>query len=300
MALGAQRLRRLIVISQSLSKLISDQGLNPDLINSKVSEALSEDFVTDDLTSQATITEAQMSNASFVTRKSGVIAGCLVAAAVLEQCGINEYELLVKDGQEVSANTELIRLNAETRAILKAERTALNFLSHLSGIATLTSLWVKEVSSSNTAIRDTRKTTPGLRELEKYAVRMGGGLNHRMSLSDQALIKDNHIAAAGSVSEAINRVKKAAPGALIEVEVDTLEQLKEALQCSVEIVLLDNMSIEQTKAAVEIAKESNTKLESSGGLKLENAAAYAATGVDYLAVGALTHSAPVLDIGLDF
>jgi nicotinate-nucleotide pyrophosphorylase (carboxylating) len=280
--------------------LISDQGLNPDSINSKVSEALSEDFVTDDLTSQATITEAQMSNASFVTRKSGVIAGCLVAAAVLEQCGINEYELLVKDGQEVSANTELIRLTAETRSILKAERTALNFLSHLSGIATLTNLWVKEVSSSNTAIRDTRKTTPGLRELEKYAVRMGGGLNHRMSLSDQALIKDNHIAAAGSVSEAINRVKKAAPGALIEVEVDTLEQLKEALQCSVEIVLLDNMSLEQVKAAVEIARGSNTKLESSGGLKLENAAAYAATGVDYLAVGALTHSAPVLDIGLDF
>ena len=300
MAPGAQRLRRLIVISQSLSKLITDQGLNPDAINSKVSEALSEDSITDDLTSQATINQSQLSNARFVTRKSGVIAGCLVAAAVLEQCGIKEYELLVKDGQEVSANTELIRLKAETRAILKAERTALNFLSHLSGIATITNLWVKEVSSSKTAIRDTRKTTPGLRELEKYAVRMGGGLNHRMNLSDQALIKDNHIAAAGSVSEAINRVKKAAPGALIEVEVDTLEQLKEALQCSVEIVLLDNMSIEQTKAAVEIARGSNTKLESSGGLKLENAAAYAATGVDYLAVGALTHSAPVLDIGLDF
>jgi len=288
------------VISQSLSKLITDQGLNPDAINSKVSEALSEDSITDDLTSQATINQSQVSNARFVTRKSGVIAGCLVAAAVLEQCGIKEYELLVKDGQEVSANTELIRLKAETRAILKAERTALNFLSHLSGIATITNLWVKEVSASKAAIRDTRKTTPGLRELEKYAVRMGGGLNHRMNLSDQALIKDNHIAAAGSVSEAINRVKKAAPGVLIEVEVDTLEQLKEALQCSVEIVLLDNMSIEQTKAAVEIARGSNTKLESSGGLKLENAAAYAATGVDYLAVGALTHSAPVLDIGLDF
>ena len=300
MALGVQRLRRLIVISQSLSKLITDQGLNPDAINSKVSEALSEDSVTDDLTSQATITQSQVSEARFVTRKSGVIAGCLVAATVLEQCGMNEYELLVKDGQEVSANTELIRLKAETRAILKAERTALNFLSHLSGIATFTNLWVKEVSSSKTAIRYTRKTTPGLRELEKYAVRMGGGLNHRMNLGDQALIKDNHIAAAGSVSQAINRVKKAAPGALIEVEVDTLEQLKEALQCSVEIVLLDNMSLEQVKAAVEIARGSNTKLESSGGLKLENAAAYAATGVDYLAVGALTHSAPVLDIGLDF
>lgn len=288
------------MISQSLSRLISDQGLNPDAINSKVSEALSEDSYADDLTSQATITQSQVSKASFVTRKSGVIAGSLVAAAVLEQCGIKEYELLINDGQEVSANTVLIRLSGDTRAILKAERTALNFLSHLSGIATFTKLWVKEVSSSAAAIRDTRKTTPGLRELEKYAVRMGGGLNHRMSLSDQALIKDNHIAAAGSVSEAINRVKKAAPGALIEVEVDTLEQLKEALECSVEIVLLDNMSIEQTKAAVEIARGSNTKLESSGGLKLENVAAYAATGVNYLAVGALTHSAPVLDIGLDF
>jgi len=288
------------VISQSLSKLLGDQGLNPDAIGQKVIEALAEDSFTDDLTSRATITESQVSRASFVTRKSGVIAGSLVVAVVLEQCGINEYELLIKDGQKVSARTEIIRIKGETRSILKAERTALNFLSHLSGIATLTNLWVKEVSSSKASIRDTRKTTPGLRELEKYAVRMGGGLNHRMGLGGQALIKDNHIAAAGSVSEAINRVKKAAPGALIEVEVDTLEQLKEALESNVEIVLLDNMSIEQTRAAVELAKGSKTKLESSGSLKLENAAAYAATGVDYLAVGALTHSAPVLDIGLDF
>ena len=180
------------------------------------------------------------------------------------------------------------------------ERTALNFLSHLSGISTLTSQWVKEVAGTKTQVRDTRKTTPGLRELEKYAVRMGGGTNHRMTLTDGALIKDNHIAAAGSVTEAINRVKREFPGVEIEVEVDNLEQLKEALQVGVDIVLLDNMNIEQTKAAVEIAKNSNTKLESSGGLKIENAAAYAATGVDYLAVGALTHSAPVLDIGLDF
>ncbi|MBM3656578.1 MAG: carboxylating nicotinate-nucleotide diphosphorylase [Actinobacteria bacterium] len=300
MVLGAQRFRRFVVISQSLSKLLGDQGLNPDAIGQKVIEALAEDSFTDDLTSRATITESQVSRASFVTRKSGVIAGSLVVAVVLEQCGINEYELLIKDGQKVSARTEIIRIKGETRSILKAERTALNFLSHLSGIATLTNLWVKEVSSSKASIRDTRKTTPGLRELEKYAVRMGGGLNHRMGLGGQALIKDNHIAAAGSVSEAINRVKKAAPGALIEVEVDTLEQLKEALESNVEIVLLDNMSIEQTRAAVELAKGSKTKLESSGSLKLENAAAYAATGVDYLAVGALTHSAPVLDIGLDF
>ena len=139
-----------------------------------------------------------------------------------------------------------------------------------------------------------------MRELEKYAVRMGGGTNHRMTLSDGALIKDNHIAAAGSVTDAINRVKQEFPGVEIEVEVDNLEQLKEALHVGVDIVLLDNMSIEETKAAVELAKHSPTKLESSGGLTLENANAYASTGVDYLAVGALTHSAPVLDIGLDF
>jgi nicotinate-nucleotide pyrophosphorylase (carboxylating) len=200
----------------------------------------------------------------------------------------------------VNAGEAIISVNGDTRSILLAERTALNFLSHLSGISTLTSQWVKEVAGTKTQVRDTRKTTPGLRELEKYAVRMGGGTNHRMTLTDGALIKDNHIAAAGSVTEAINRVKREFPGVEIEVEVDNLEQLKEALQVGVDIVLLDNMNIEQTKAAVEIAKNSNTKLESSGGLKIENAAAYAATGVDYLAVGALTHSAPVLDIGLDF
>jgi len=176
----------------------------------------------------------------------------------------------------------------------------LNFLSHLSGIATVTAQWMKEVNGTHTKVRDTRKTTPGLRELEKYAVRMGGGTNHRMTLTDGALIKDNHIAAAGSVTQAIERVKAEFPGIEIEVEVDTLEQLKEALHAGVDIVLLDNMGIEETKAAVELAKNSATKLESSGGLKLENARAYASTGVDFLAVGALTHSAPVLDIGLDF
>ena len=241
-----------------------------------------------------------MSKAQFTSRKSGVVAGTLVAAAVLEQCGVINYEIVKKDGSSVSAGEVIIEVEGNTRAILLAERTALNFLSHLSGIATITSLWVKEVLGTSTQVRDTRKTTPGLRELEKYAVRMGGGTNHRMTLTDGALIKDNHIAAAGSVTEAINRVKKEFPGVEIEVEVDNLEQLKEALQAGVDIVLLDNMNIEQTKAAVEIAKNSKTKLESSGGLKIENAAAYAATGVHYLAVGALTHSAPVLDIGLDF
>ena len=288
------------MISPSLVKNIEVAGLDVALIEQRVAGALAEDAHGGDLTSKATISADHMSKAHFTSRKSGVVAGTLVAAAVLEQCGIKDYEIVKKDGSSVSAGEVIIEVEGNTRAILLAERTALNFLSHLSGIATITSLWVKEVLGTSTQVRDTRKTTPGLRELEKYAVRMGGGTNHRMTLTDGALIKDNHIAAAGSVTEAINRVKKEFPGVEIEVEVDNLEQLKEALQAGVDIVLLDNMNIEQTKAAVEIAKNSKTKLESSGGLKIENAAAYAATGVHYLAVGALTHSAPVLDIGLDF
>ena len=288
------------MISPSLVKNIEVAGLDVALIEQRVAGALAEDAHGGDLTSKATISFDHISKAHFTSRKSGVVAGTLVAAAVLEQCGITNYEIVKKDGSSVSAGEVIIEVEGNTRAILLAERTALNFLSHLSGIATITSLWVKEVLGTSTQVRDTRKTTPGLRELEKYAVRMGGGTNHRMTLTDGALIKDNHIAAAGSVTEAINRVKKEFPGVEIEVEVDNLEQLKEALQAGVDIVLLDNMNIEQTKAAVEIAKNSKTKLESSGGLKIENAAAYAATGVHYLAVGALTHSAPVLDIGLDF
>ena len=288
------------MISPSLVKNIEGAGLDVALIEQRVAGALAEDAHGGDLTSKATISADQISKAHFTSRKSGVVAGTLVAAAVLEQCGITNYEIVKRDGSSVSAGEVIIEVEGNTRAILLAERTALNFLSHLSGIATITSLWVKEVLGTSTQVRDTRKTTPGLRELEKYAVRMGGGTNHRMTLTDGALIKDNHIAAAGSVTEAINRVKKEFPGVEIEVEVDNLEQLKEALQAGVDIVLLDNMNIEQTKAAVEIAKNSKTKLESSGGLKIENAAAYAATGVHYLAVGALTHSAPVLDIGLDF
>ncbi len=288
------------MISPSLVNQIEAAGLKIDLIEQRVAQALAEDAHDGDITSKATITAEQISKATFTARKSGVVAGTLIAAVVLEQCGLKNYQLLVKDGQAINAGTELIKVEGNTRAILLAERTALNFLSHLSGIATLTAGWVKAVEGTKTQVRDTRKTTPGLRELEKYAVSMGGGTNHRMTLSDGALIKDNHIAAAGSVTAAINNVKKEFPGVEIEVEVDNLEQLKEALQTGVDIVLLDNMSIEQTKAAVEISKGFNTKLESSGGLKIENAAAYAASGVDYLAVGALTHSAPVLDIGLDF
>ena len=288
------------MISQSLGNKIESAGLDIALINQRVAQALAEDAHDGDLTSKATISADQVSSAKFTARKNGVVAGSFVAAAVLEHCGIADYEILVADGSQVAAGQSIIKVSGNTRAILLAERTALNFLSHLSGIASLTAQWVEQVKGTNAKVRDTRKTTPGLRELEKYAVRMGGGTNHRMTLSDGSLIKDNHISAAGSVTAAINSVRQEFPGVEIEVEVDNLEQLKEALQTGVEMVLLDNMSIEQIKAAVEIAANTKTKLESSGGLKLENAAAYAATGVNYLAVGALTHSAPVLDIGLDF
>jgi nicotinate-nucleotide pyrophosphorylase (carboxylating) len=181
---------------------------------------------------------------------------------------------------------------------LSAERVALNLISHLSGIATTTKIWVKEIEGTGAVIRDTRKTNPGLRQLEKFAVRMGGGENHRMNLSDSALIKDNHIAAAGSITAAITSVRSQYPGLPVEIEVDSITQLEEALKSSPEMILLDNFSIADTKRAVALAQE--TLLESSGGLTLESVRRYAECGVDYLAVGAITHSAPILDIGLDF
>jgi nicotinate-nucleotide pyrophosphorylase (carboxylating) len=179
-----------------------------------------------------------------------------------------------------------------------AERTALNFLGHLGGIATLTNRWVQEVAGRKTLIRDTRKTTPGLRLLEKAAVVAGGGSNHRLSLSDAALIKDNHIAAAGGVVQAFSKVRSAFPDAFIEIEVDSISQLEEVAAQSPDLVLLDNMSPEECASAVAFVA-GRFKLEASGGITLENAKAYAESGVDYLAIGALTHSAPVLDIGLD-
>lgn len=191
-----------------------------------------------------------------------------------------------------------MRVEGPLAGILTAERTALNFLGHLSGIATLTTAWVDAVAGTGAKIRDTRKTLPGLRALEKYAVRCGGGVNHRMSLSDAALIKDNHVAAAGSVTAALDAVGKLAPDLPAEVECDTLDQLEEAVAAGAGLILLDNFTVDELARAVE-ANGGRARLEASGGLRLEDAAAVAATGVDFLAVGALTHSAPVLDIGLD-
>ena len=194
----------------------------------------------------------------------------------------------------------MLRINASLRELLGAERTLLNVLTHLSGIATATRAWVDAVSGTGCAVRDTRKTTPGLRQLEKYAVRCGGGLNHRMGLGDAALIKDNHVAAAGGIAKAIAAVRAAAPGLPLEVECDTLEQVREAVAAGAGLILLDNMSLTGLRAAVALrARYPSVRLEASGGLRLDTARAVAETGVDYVAVGALTHSSPALDLGLD-
>jgi nicotinate-nucleotide pyrophosphorylase (carboxylating) len=264
-----------------------------------IKHALSEDLQGgEDITSIATVSGTEKVVADFVARKDGVIAGIDMARAVLEEVGLSDIAVLVQDGTTAKTGTVLMTVRGDTRAILLAERTALNFLGHLSGIATLTRTWVDAIAGTSCEIRDTRKTTPGMRLLEKYAVRMGGGTNHRMSLSDAALIKDNHIAAAGGVTQAFSQVRSQYPSSDIEIEVDTLEQLREVLPLKPDLVLLDNMSPAQCSEAVAIAAGS-TKLEASGGISLENAISYAVTGVNFLAIGALTHSAPVLDIGLD-
>ena len=279
---------------------LKNLGLSPNHIFQQVKDAISEDLAGgQDLTSVATITQSQVSTADFTTRASGVVSGLHVVAAVLEYCGVNHYEVLVDEGAKVSAGKVLITAQGNTQKILLAERTALNFLSHLSGISTLTNQWVSEISGTKCQIRDTRKTTPGLRMLEKFAVRMGGGVNHRLSLSQAALIKDNHIMAAGSISDAFNAIKKIYPDKSIEIEVDSIDQLKEAITLKPDLILLDNMSTDQCSEAVSITN-GLVKLEASGGIAITNAKAYAATGVDYLAIGSLTHSAPALDIGLDF
>ena len=288
-----------MTFSKSLSELLSTSKLDSTNLENLISIAIAEDLTgAVDVTSVATIPEEQSAVAEFWSRKPGVIAGIPVVCAVLEICGVTDYEVKKSDGEVVSSNTLLLIARGKTRSLLLAERTALNLIGRLSGIATLTKSWVNEVTDTKVAIRDTRKTTPGLRELEKYAVRMGGGENHRFSLSDAALIKDNHVLAAGGVAEAFKLVKAKFPNLPVEVEVDSLQQLREVVEAGADLVLLDNMSIEECRAAVEIVS-GRAKLEASGGLILSNAHAYAKTGVDYLAVGALTHSAPVLDIGLD-
>jgi nicotinate-nucleotide pyrophosphorylase (carboxylating) len=257
-----------------------------------------------DVTTIATVPADAVVTASMVTREPGVIAGVDLALLVLDEVlGPDGYRVVdrVEDGAHLNAGDSLLTLEADTRGLLTAERTMLNLVCHLSGIATATAQWVAATEGTKAAIRDTRKTLPGLRALQKYAVRVGGGVNHRMGLGDAALIKDNHVAAAGGVVAALRAVRDVAPGLPCEVEVDSLEQLDEVLAEDVELVLLDNFPVWQTQMAVQRrdSRAAATKLESSGGLSLDSAAEYAGTGVDFLAVGALTHSVRVLDIGLD-
>lgn len=270
-----------------------------------IDRALEEDLrYGPDVTSVATVPDDAVTTASMVSRQDGVIAGVDIALLVLDKViGAGRYRVIAQaeDGSAVKPGSVVLTVQAPTRALLTAERTMLNIVCHLSGIASATAQWVEAVAGTTTVIRDTRKTLPGLRLLQKYAVRVGGGMNHRLGLGDAALIKDNHVAAAGSVLAALQAVRAEAPDLPCEVEVDSLEQLDEILGENVELVLLDNFPVWQTQIAVQRrdARAPGTKLESSGGLSLESAAGYAATGVDYLAVGALTHSVRVLDVGLD-
>lgn len=280
-------------------------GLDPDAVAHLMRAALAEDLMGGrDVTSVATISADQRATAVFASRAAGVVAGLPVVAAVIETvCGEEQTEIVLvcADGERVASGDVVARIAAPTRALLTAERTALNLLCHLSGVATLTRQWADALAGTSTVVRDTRKTMPGLRALEKYAVRCGGGRNHRMGLSDAALIKDNHVAAAGGIAAAFARVRALDPEIRVEVEVDDVAGLAEAIEAGAAEVLLDNFTLEDLRAAVQLRNERapHVVLEASGGLRLATAAAVAATGVDHIAVGELTHSAPVLDLGLD-
>jgi nicotinate-nucleotide pyrophosphorylase (carboxylating) len=288
-------------LSNQLVATMLAQKISPQPFEALVDAALREDLGSGlDATTVATIPANQIATAQFNARKSGVVAGLFAAQAVLEIAGNSaiKFDKQISEGSKVEAGQLIFEATGKVTDLLLAERTALNFLSRLSGIATTSSIWVEAVKGTNCVVRDTRKTTPGWREIEKFAVRMGGATNHRMNLSDAALIKDNHIAATGSIANAINDVRSKFPNLSIEVEIDHLDQMEEAIAGKVDLILLDNMSPDQCKLAVKQCA-GRTKLEASGGITLENARNYAMSGVDFIAIGALTHSAAILDIGLD-
>jgi nicotinate-nucleotide pyrophosphorylase (carboxylating) len=278
-------------------------GLDPADVGRVIRTALAEDLrYGPDVTSAATAPLGARAAAEVAARAPGVLAGLPVALAVLDAAGIppEAAEAVKADGDRVGAGDAVLRIQAPLRELLGAERTLLNFLTHLSGIATATRAWADALAGTGCAVRDTRKTLPGLRQLEKYAVRCGGGLNHRMGLGDAALIKDNHVAAAGGVTAAIKAVRAAAPDLPLEVECDDLDQVRQALEAGAELILLDNMGTAALRAAVDLARRyPAVRLEASGGLTLATAREVAQTGVDFVSVGALTHSSPALDLGLD-
>jgi nicotinate-nucleotide pyrophosphorylase (carboxylating) len=279
--------------------------LIPSEIRAAVKAALAEDIGGGDVTTLATVPKTQVFKTVMRAREPLVVAGLDFArAAFLRLSSSVKIEYLVHDGTHVSGGDNLLRISGSARAILTAERVALNFVQHLSGIATLTAQFVAAVKGTRAQILDTRKTTPGWRRFEKYAVACGGGRNHRFGLFDLILIKDNHLAALqnekpNAVAAAVQRARKNYPKLKVEIEADTLEQVVQAADAGVDIILLDNMNAEQLRAAVKIAK-GRAKTEASGGVNLKTVRAIAASGVDFISVGALTHSARAVDIGLDF
>lgn len=285
---------------------IAEAGLDPEAIHAAIVRALEEDLPngTDDTTSAATIADDARGSADFAAREPGVVAGLAVAELVFRYVMGDDVEVTdrVPDGTAVAAGDVVMRVAGRTRGLLTAERTALNFASHLSGVATATSHWVSALEGTSARVLDTRKTLPGWRALQKYAVRCGGGVNHRFSLSDMAMVKDNHVIAAGGVVPAIQAVRAAYPDLPIEVEVTDLDQLRELLDVGCDRILLDNMSTAMMAEAVTInaaAGQHRAVLEASGGLTLERAREVGETGVDFISVGALTHSVKVFDIGMD-
>ena len=273
-------------------------AVSTDTLERAVYAALAEDVGEGDVTTDALVDEETTGTATLSLREPGVVSGLRAAQIVFAALDPDvQFEALVEDGALVEAPREVALVSGSLRAILTGERTALNFLGRLSGIATLTHRYVDAVDGTGVAILDTRKTTPGLRALEKYAVACGGGRNHRFGLDDAVLVKDNHLRASGSIGEAVDQVR-AATDLSVEVECDTLDQVREALDVGVEAVLLDNMSLDELRRAVSLV-QGRARLEASGGVTLETVRAIAETGVDEISVGAMTHSARSLDVSLE-
>ncbi|MDT7572440.1 MAG: hypothetical protein QOE05_2614 [Actinomycetota bacterium] len=289
-----------MALSPETLAALADADLDADYVAALATAAIEEDLAGGvDVTSVATVPVDLQGTAAFTARAAGVVAGIPVAMTVLDVVGSVEHLSRSTDGSAVAPGGTVLEVRGAVRDLLTAERSALNLLCHLSGVATLTRRWADAVAGTEAHVRDTRKTTPGLRLLEKYAVRCGGGVNHRMALSDAALVKDNHVVAAGGVTAAFEAVRRQFPDLEVEVECDTVAQVREVVEAGADLVLLDNMSVDDMRTAVEICRAAGVMTEASGGLRIDNARAVAETGVDFLAIGALTHSAPVLDLGVD-
>ncbi|MGK5522419.1 carboxylating nicotinate-nucleotide diphosphorylase [Micromonospora sp. URMC 107] len=294
-------------MTESTERALREAGLDPARVRRVISDALAEDLGPDflDVTSVATIPAGQTDTADLVARADGVVAGLAVAAAVFELVGeatgagrTVEVSVVAHDGARVARGDVLATVTGPTRLLLTAERAALNLLCRMSGVATHTRAWADALAGTKAMVLDTRKTTPGLRALEKYAVRAGGGTNKRMGLHDVAMIKDNHKLAAGGITAAFRRVRETFPDVPVQVEVDTVAEAVEAVEAGADFLLLDNMTPEMLTEVVASVGD-RAELEATGGLTLDVAARYAATGVDFLSVGALTHSSPILDIAMD-